>query len=52
MSWPGRLQKEDGEVAADEYWMKSGARPKFTTVKHGGLLPLTKRREKGMVKIG
>ncbi|XP_066485281.1 uncharacterized protein [Tiliqua scincoides] len=47
----GRLQKEDGEMAADEYWMKSGAKPKFTSLIHGGFLPITKSREKDHLPV-
>ncbi|XP_025024586.1 uncharacterized protein LOC103067926 [Python bivittatus] len=44
----GRLQEENRRVGADEYWMKSGARPKFASLMHGGLSPTAKSREKGI----
>ncbi|XP_061442015.1 uncharacterized protein LOC133364941 [Rhineura floridana] len=47
----GRLQKEGGRIAADEYWIKSGARPKFASLVHGGLLPTTRNGEKGDLPI-
>lgn len=47
--WSGRLQKDSEEMAIDEYWMKSGARPKFTSLMHGGLF-LARSRDKGMAQ--
>ncbi|XP_054846893.1 uncharacterized protein LOC129337312 [Eublepharis macularius] len=41
----GKLLKEGGGVVADDCWLRSGARPKFASLLHGGLSPTTKSRE-------
>ncbi|XP_062979700.1 uncharacterized protein LOC134397001 [Elgaria multicarinata webbii] len=47
--YSGRLQEEGRRFSADEYWIKSGAKPKFASLGHGGLSPTTKSRETEML---
>ncbi|XP_077160320.1 uncharacterized protein LOC143820868 isoform X2 [Paroedura picta] len=43
--YSGKLLKEGGGVLADDYWLKSGAKPKFASLLHSGLSPTAKSRE-------
>ncbi|XP_060103614.1 uncharacterized protein LOC132577871 [Heteronotia binoei] len=43
--YSGKLLKEGGGVLADDYWLKSGAKPKFASLLHDGLSPTAKSRE-------
>ncbi|XP_053265490.1 uncharacterized protein LOC128423912 isoform X1 [Podarcis raffonei] len=48
----GRLQKEGGRTASAEYWVKSGARPKFASLVHGDHFPVIRSRERGDLLLG
>ncbi|KAL8165593.1 UNVERIFIED_CONTAM: hypothetical protein K2H54_048761 [Gekko kuhli] len=43
--YTGKLLKEGGGILADDYWLKSGAKPKFASLPHSGLSPTAKSRE-------
>nr|XP_056713029.1 uncharacterized protein LOC130484146 [Euleptes europaea] len=43
--YSGKLLKEGEGVAVDDYWLRSGAKPKFASLLHGGLSPTSKSRE-------
>ncbi|KAM7174647.1 uncharacterized protein RBU57_001169 [Macrochelys suwanniensis] len=42
-----RLLKENMGMTADEYWIRSGAKPKFASLIRGSLSPSTKSKEQG-----
>nr|XP_021139804.1 uncharacterized protein LOC110357017 [Columba livia] len=43
----GRLLRENMGILPEEYWIRSGAKPKFTSQTHGSLSPLAKSKEQG-----
>ncbi|XP_071592173.1 enolase-phosphatase E1-like [Heliangelus exortis] len=43
----GRLLRENMGMPPEEYWIRSGAKPKFTSQMHGNLLPSAKNTEQG-----
>ncbi|XP_075777881.1 uncharacterized protein LOC102448486 [Pelodiscus sinensis] len=46
-----RLLKENMGMAADEYWIRSGAKPKFVSQINGSLSPTTKSKEQGYLLL-
>ncbi|XP_075603247.1 uncharacterized protein LOC104631619 [Balearica regulorum gibbericeps] len=43
----GRLLRENTAIPPEEYWIRSGAKPKFTSQIYGSLSPLAKSKEQG-----
>ncbi|OPJ67347.1 hypothetical protein AV530_011635 [Patagioenas fasciata monilis] len=43
----GRLLRENMGILPEEYWIRSGAKPKFTSQTHGSLSSLAKSEEQG-----
>ncbi|KAM6412939.1 uncharacterized protein J5M81_002041 [Pluvialis apricaria] len=43
----GRLLRENVGIPPEEYWIRSGAKPKFTSQIHGSLSPSAKSKEQG-----
>ncbi|XP_076188219.1 uncharacterized protein LOC143157284 [Aptenodytes patagonicus] len=43
----GRLLRENMGVPSEEYWIRSGAKPKFTSQIHGSLSPPAKSKQQG-----
>ncbi|XP_009932006.1 uncharacterized protein LOC104328673 [Opisthocomus hoazin] len=43
----GRLLRDNVVIPSEEYWIRSGAKPKFTSQIHGSLSPPVKSKEQG-----
>ncbi|XP_074717606.1 uncharacterized protein LOC141935045 [Strix uralensis] len=47
----GRLLRDNMGMSLEEYWIRSGAKPKFTSQTHGSLSPPAKSKEQGCPRL-